>query len=387
MFSPTPTMARSARGSIEFDSLGFIASNRIMNHVKDTFADLLQNSPTIALAVFGGWLFSLVEAPLPWFFGSLFFVAGMNLVGKWRMQGPRGVRQTGQIFIGTTIGLYFTPVVAAIVLAHLPWMLLVSIISILLGGFGAVILHRISGVDSATAFFGNVPGGMAEMLAQGDRYGAQPVPLTISQLTRVTIVILAIPPALTLFGESGDDIFVPLTAEVDYLALIILLACCTASSLGLYCARLPNCWMLGACTFASILTVLEFTLSAMPRELLSTAQVFIGIALGERFERRTMATAPRVILGSAITTIIMMAIALVLAVVIARDTDIKATAMIAATAPGGLAEMSLTAAVLNLGVPLVTAYHIIRIIMITVLTLPAYRLIQRVFLTHRNTLS
>ena len=54
--------------------------------------------------------------------------------------------------------------------------------------------------------------------------------------------------------------------------------------------------------------------------------------------------------------------------------------MIAATAPGGLAEMSLTAAVLNLGVPLVTAYHIIRIIMITLFTLPTYRIIARLFL-------
>ena len=59
--------------------------------------------------------------------------------------------------------------------------------------------------------------------------------------------------------------------------------------------------------------------------------------------------------------------------------------MIAATAPGGLAEMSLTAAVLNLGVPLVTAYHIIRIIMITVLTLPAYRIIQRLLIAREDT--
>ncbi|MEE2997228.1 MAG: AbrB family transcriptional regulator [Pseudomonadota bacterium] len=355
-----------------------------MSQITGTLKDLFLNTPTVALAALGGWLFSLVDAPLPWFFGSLFFVAGVNLVGKWHIRGPRGVRQTGQIFIGTTIGLYFTPVVAAIVLAHLPWMVLVAIISILLGGFGALVLRRIARVDSATAFFGNVPGGMAEMLAQGDRFGAQPVPLTISQLTRVTIVILAIPPALTFFGETGDDIFVPLAAKVDYGLLIVLLVCCTASSLALYRARLPNCWMLGACTFASLLTVMEFTLSAMPRELLNAAQVFIGIALGERFERSAMTTAPKVILGSAITTIIMMAVALILAVVIARETAIPPTAMIAATAPGGLAEMSLTAAVLNLGVPLVTAYHIIRIIMITMLTLPAYRLITEVFLTRRD---
>ena len=372
-------MATSARGSIRFDSLMALPSNGRVKPIVDTVRDVIRNSPTIALAVLGGWLFSLVNAPLPWFFGSLFFVAGVNLAGRRHIRGPRGVRQTGQIFIGTTIGLYFTPVVAAIVAAHLPWMILVAFISIMLGGVGAIILWRIARVDSATAFFGNVPGGMAEMLAQGDRFGAQPVPLTISQLTRVTIVILSIPPALTFFGETGTDIFVPFSSEVDYAGLVLLLACCIASSLALYRIRLPNCWMLGACVFASLITVFEYSLSAMPRELLSAAQVFIGVALGERFERSAMTTAPRVILGSAITTVVMMAIALILAVVIARETDIVATAMIAATAPGGLAEMSLTAAVLNLGVPLVTAYHIIRIIMITVFTLPAYRMLERFF--------
>lgn len=349
-----------------------------MKHLTATIRNIVQTLPTLILAAAGGWVFSLVDAPLPWFFGSLFAVAGGNLLG-FPLRGPRGGRQTGQIFIGTTIGLYFTPVVAAIVAAHLPWMVLVAAVSIGLGGLSAIVLVKIARIDSATAFFGNVPGGMAEMLAMGDRFGAQPVPLTLSQLTRVTIVILSIPPALTFFGETGDDIFVPLAAVVDGPWLILLLVCCLLSSLTLHRLHVPNCWMLGAATFASLLTVFEITFSAMPRELLNVAQVFIGIALGERFDRKSMATAPRVIIASAITTVVMMAVALLLAAFIADQTGIAATAMIAATAPGGLAEMSLTAAVLNLGVPLVTAYHIIRIIMITVFTLPAYKLARRIF--------
>ena len=349
-----------------------------MKAVRNTLRDIVRCLPALPIAAAGGWLLSTVNAPLPWFFGSMFAIAAANLLG-WRLKGPRGVRQTGQIFVGTTIGLYFTPVVAAIVASHLPWMVLAAIVSIGLGGLGALVLVKIARVDSATAFFGNVPGGMAEMLAMGDRFGAQPVPLTLSQLTRVTIVILSIPPALTFFGETGNDIFVPLAATVDLPWLVIMLCCALASSLTLFRLRVPNCWMLGAAIFTSLLTVFEITFSAMPRELLSAAQVFIGLALGERFDRKSMTSAPRVILGSAITTVVMMAIALLLAVFIADQTGIVATAMIAATAPGGLAEMSLTAAVLNLGVPLVTAYHIIRIIMITVFTLPAYKLARRYF--------
>jgi uncharacterized membrane protein AbrB (regulator of aidB expression) len=39
--------------------------------------------------------------------------------------------------------------------------------------------------------------------------------------------------------------------------------------------------------------------------------------------------------------------------------------------------MSVTAQVLGLGVPLVTAYHIVRIFMITLITLPMFRLLLR----------
>ncbi|MEC7487958.1 MAG: AbrB family transcriptional regulator [Pseudomonadota bacterium] len=349
-----------------------------MKHIVNTFRDLADNFPTMLLATAGGWVFWMANAPLPWFFGSLFIVAGANLAG-WNIRGPRGVRQTGQIFIGATIGLYFTPTVAGIVAAHLPWMMLVALVSIGLGGIGAEILRRFARIDSATAFFGNVPGGMAEMLALGDRFGAQPVPLTISQLTRVTIVILSIPPALTFFGQTGSEVFVQFSKIVDAPGLLLLLTCCVASSLALFGLGVPNCWMLGAALFASLITVFEISLSAMPREFLGAAQVFIGIALGERFDRTALTAAPRVILGSAVTTVGMMIVAVALAVLIAWDTGIADTAMIAATAPGGLAEMSLTAAVLNLGVPLVTAYHIVRIIMITVLTLPAYRLTKWLF--------
>lgn len=340
--------------------------------------DLKRTLPTLAVATLGGWLMSLVDAPLPWFFGAMFAVAGANLAG-WRISGPRGSRQLGQIFVGTAIGLYFTPTVAGIVAAHLPWMLLVGAVSIGFGALGAATVGRLARLDRATAFFGNVPGGMAEMMEFGDRYGAQPVPLALAQLTRVTIVILSIPPALTFLGQTGDDIFVPLTSAVRWPGLGLLLSGAALAAIILNRAGMPNSWMLGSALAVGIPTVFSIEVSALPRELLSVAQVLIGVALGQRFDRSAMRSAPLVILGSAGTTVFMMGTALALAALIAERTGIPIAAMIAATAPGGLAEMSLTAAVLNLGVPLVTAYHITRIVLITVLTLPAWHLVERVF--------
>ena len=50
-----------------------------------------------------------------------------------------------------------------------------------------------------------------------------------------------------------------------------------------------------------------------------------------------------------------------------------ATALLA-TSPGGMAEMAITASVLGLGVPVVTAFHVVRYAAVLVLTGPLWRL-------------
>src|SRR5256884_3070833 len=52
--------------------------------------------------------------------------------------------------------------------------------------------------------------------------------------------------------------------------------------------------------------------------------------------------------------------------------------MVLATAPGGMAEMCVTAKVLQLGVPLVTAAHVARVVILVTTTAPMFRLAKRV---------
>jgi uncharacterized membrane protein AbrB (regulator of aidB expression) len=49
-----------------------------------------------------------------------------------------------------------------------------------------------------------------------------------------------------------------------------------------------------------------------------------------------------------------------------------------AAAPGGIAEMSITAKVLRIGVAFVTAAHVVRYLIVVLLTVPVYRLIAHV---------
>jgi len=330
----------------------------------------------LSIGVAGGALFDWLETPIPWLLGPLFAVACVNLAGV-RVGCPAGSRQAGQVILGTVIGLYFTAEITGIVFAYLPWMILVAIVAIALGGFGALVHTRFAGLDGPTAFFGSVPGGMAEMITLGDRYHAEPVALVLSQTIRVTIVVVTIPAALTYWGIAGDEVFRPAVSEVDWALVPALLGGAAAVALALNRAGVTNAWMLGACGFVAVLTAFEIRWTAMPPVFLITAQVLIGASLGERFEREALARAPRVIVGAALTTVVMMAVGAGLAALVAASTGVSLSAMIAAAAPGGLAEMSITAQVLGLGVPLVTAYHIVRVLMITLFTLPLFRLARR----------
>ena len=50
--------------------------------------------------------------------------------------------------------------------------------------------------------------------------------------------------------------------------------------------------------------------------------------------------------------------------------------LILATAPGGLSEMCITAKILKLGVPLITAFQVSRLVIVVLFTLPSWRLLE-----------
>jgi uncharacterized protein len=71
---------------------------------------VLQFFATVACAIAGGTAASAIHMPLPWLLGSMLGVACISMAGKASRQ-PVPARKAAQIYIGSAIGLYFTPVV------------------------------------------------------------------------------------------------------------------------------------------------------------------------------------------------------------------------------------------------------------------------------------
>jgi uncharacterized membrane protein AbrB (regulator of aidB expression) len=62
---------------------------------------------------------------------------------------------------------------------------------------------------------------------------------------------------------------------------------------------------------------------------------------------------------------------------LAAATGLHPATLVLATAPGGIAEMSITAKVLELGVPVVTAFHVTRVVLLLTCTAPLFAWLRR----------
>jgi len=342
-------------------------------------------NPALALALcaLAGAAFAWLRIPLPWMTGPLLAMAACNFAGA-ELRSPPGARALGQIVIGTALGLYFTPVVGLEVTHHWWLLLLAALVAIFLGVLGGWVLSRASGIDAKTAFFASVPGGAAEMAILGERFHARVDRIALAQSLRVLIVVIAVPYALTYFGAHGAETYVSATIPLRYEGLALLLALSAAAGWLLNRARMPNAFFFGPLAVTIGLTVNDLQLSALPVSLTNPAQMLLGCALGARFERRSLESAPRYVSAVLVSVVVAMLVSAGLGWAIGTLAGVSVASMILAMAPGGIAEMCITAKVLQLGVPLVTAAHVMRVLVLIVSTGPVFRAARAVRARLRN---
>ncbi len=317
----------------------------------------------LPFAALAGALLSHLHVPLAWMIGPLLLLAIANGFGAGvRMPAPG--RYAGQWLVGSALGLYFTAPVVAQLLDAVGWIALAVAASIAVSFMAGLVLARLGGADPVTAFFASAVGGAAEMAVHAERYGARVDQVAAAQAIRVLVVVLVVPFAFTLGGQHGSDVYAPVTLDLHLPGLLGLLA--LGGVAGLLLARLgvPNAWLLGPLAVGTLLTATGNALSSIPSPLVNAGQLLIGCALGARFTPAFFRESPRFLAGVAASSAILLAGCAAIGVAVAWLSGIAWPTAVLATAPGGLAEMSLTAKVLQLGVPMVTAFHTARLVVV-----------------------
>lgn len=328
----------------------------------------------LAVSAVGGALCAYIGTPLPWMIGSLLAMAICNFSGA-SLVAPRFSRECGQFVIAMTLGLYFTPSVFSLVLTHW-WVLLGAAAgAIAMGHLTGLFLSRAGGVDASTAFFASIPGGAMEMARLSERWGAAVDKVAISHALRLLLVVCIFPVAMTLAGAHGSDTYHPVLIPLDGLKLAELAAITSLGGILFQAAGFPNPWMMGPLIATIALTACGIEFSSMPRGLANAAQVALGCSLGSRFTRRSLTGAPRFVAAVLASLALIMLLSVLFGWALAWVSGLSVASVILACAPGGIAEMSITARTLQLGVALVTAAHVTRVLVILVSADSVHRLL------------
>ena len=342
---------------------------------------LLRVAGTLLLAWAAAAACVALHTPLPWMLGPLVATSVLSMAGapteSW---GP--LRNGGQWAIGAALGLYFTPEVSALV-GSLWWAIVLGIAwALLLGwGFGAWLyrLHapRMHGVPASmlrsTSYFAGAIGAASEMTLLSERENARTDLVAASHSLRLLIVTITIPFALQWSGLQGLDILTPTVREVSWPGLALLALLTGAGALVMDRLGRANPWFMGAMLVSMAVTMAGLHLSAVPQALVNAAQLVIGVSLGVRFRAEFLHTAPRWLASVAVGTFGLMGICAAFAAVLAWATGLPWVTLLLGTSPGGITEMAITAKVLQLGVPVVTAFQVCRLIAVLMLVGPMFR--------------
>ena len=322
---------------------------------------------TGAMAVLGGAVFSWAHTPLPWLLGSLAAVSALSLLNRVSRLPSWGLT-VGQISVGAALGLYFTPVVLAALAGLLGWMLLTGLATCLLSMLGAVYLQRLTGLDARTCFYAATIGAASDMAVQAAKDGARADLVAMSHTVRVAMVVTTVPLLATLMVIPGTGTPAPpavanvvqLLPWADMAWVCALAAACGALGRRL---RLPNPWVMGP-LLATILVAALIPEARLQPAVVGGAQVLIGWSLGQRFNRTMFCDSPRFLFAAATLTALLLLAGAGLAGIVHWAAGLSYASSFVATAPGGIAEMAITAKVLALDPPTVTAFQAVRLVLI-----------------------
>lgn len=303
---------------------------------------------------------------MPWLLGALLFTTAASMRGLALALWPW--TQTAALsLLGVGVGSALT---AAVVERVTQWpvsmggMVLLVLLAV---PAGVVYCRRVMKLDPVTATFAGMPGALSVMVLTGIRAGADPRAVSLTHSARLALILLAVPPAVTLLMATGiggaDAPALPL-GPLSATDAGILLACAVAGPAAGRLLRLPSPVLLGALLASAAAHVAGLTDARPPDWLLSAVQLLVGCHIGSRFANTTRQEVLRLVGQSVGLTALLLGLAAAVSWGVTGITGFPALAVFLAFVPGGIAEMSLVAVVMNLDPVFVAAHHIFRVLLV-----------------------
>jgi membrane AbrB-like protein len=245
-------------------------------------------------------------------------------------------------------------------------------------------LWRFSRTDLLTSLFATTPGGMTAMTNLADEVGANPIVVSVVQLIRLSLVVSTIP--LLAFVYIGHPSSHAVLSHTDTGSpwVTLLLAC--AAWIGAIIGKrlkFPAPWLLGGLLGAALAqTTITFWIGhdVLPwwtDAFFFTAQVLIGTNIGTKVNRERLMEAKSAALVGIVTSLILVLVMVLCAVIVSKWTNIPLTTSLFAITPGGIAEMAMTSVSFHADTTFVVAVQVLRYLAVMVMLPPFLRLVYR----------
>lgn len=331
---------------------------------------------TIGIAVSGGLVFSLVSIPLPWLLGPIAFLCLWRLVTKREMYMPPIFFEISLLVLGYMLGAAFTKETAIEIFHQLPFMALASLFSLGLSLVIGVITARRLDLDLASVILGSVPGGLAQMMViSREIKGVDPTIVVFIQLTRVLSVIFLVP-FIAVKGMGNVEFSHSTMAtygtlqEYGFYGLVCLSGFFVGRRIGL-----PNSILTGPLlATAAFMIISGEAAPSLPPLVVLLSQIAVGIHLGLQVKPEMLRSAGVLGAYSLAGSLCLILFSLLMAYGLTLITPVDRISAFLSTAPGGIAEMGITATVVQADLSMVSGYQLFRVLFILFVVAP---LLQR----------
>lgn len=329
---------------------------------------------TIVVALCGALIFLLLRLPLPWMLGPLFAVAAWRLTsGRPLIWSPK-LRQGALMILGYMLGISFTKEAAHMMWSQLPYMVGSTVFLVAFSLFLGYALAGKAKTGLASGLFGSIPGGLSQVLMVSEEIEeVNKTTVTLMQTIRATSVIFLVP-FITIhgLGEHGMTSFSDLSNNgPESLSIVHYGIYFGAVIIGVWggkMLRLPARFLTGPLLATAAVAASGLPAPHIPAVVIVLAQLSLGIHLGIQIKR--IENAKKLLLYTLASSLLIVLFSLFLAYLLTKWTHMDIHTAFLSTAPGGIAEMGLTASLVHADTALVSAYQLFRIFFIMFLIIP-----------------
>lgn len=331
---------------------------------------------TFLIGATGGGIFSLIHAPIPWLLGSLLSICVLRLGFKRDILWSKQIRDFAMIALGYMIGRSFTPEAGHNILSLLPILALVTLVNIIVCLLASLVIWRFTETNLATSLFGSMPAGLSQVAAICEKEKDVDIGIiTLMQSIRLITVIVVVP-FIALHGLSDiDRTSLPFTGSQ--------LGCHELKMLGIYFLviiffifwgkrfQLSNIYIIFPIVVTAVLALTGLDAPPIPSVITITAQICVGIHIGNQINMTTLRNWKRISFFSLLNIFGIIGMFLGVDYLITKISPMSFLTAFISTAPGGMAEMGITAMMVQADVSTVATFQLFRLLFVILVTTPA----------------